>query len=105
MYSDLNSSVSGSNVFQDINHLNFFDLDYPEIPSDDPSLNSDSVDHSDSSHSPVSGENDDTNDISNSGIDADISDYFHATQDEQVTTLEENIVSEGNEDINPMTNS
>ncbi|GJR37554.1 ribonuclease H-like domain-containing protein [Tanacetum coccineum] len=36
--SDLNSSVSGSNVFQDINHLNFFDLDYPEIPSDDPSL-------------------------------------------------------------------
>ncbi|GJW06529.1 ribonuclease H-like domain-containing protein [Tanacetum coccineum] len=56
--SDLNSSVSGSNVFQDINHLNFFDLDYPEIPSDensdDPSLNSDSVDHSDSSHSSVS---------------------------------------------------
>ncbi|GJX52001.1 ribonuclease H-like domain-containing protein [Tanacetum coccineum] len=107
--SDLNSSVSGSNVFQDINHLNFFDLDYPEIPSDensdDPSLNSDSVDHSDSSHSPVSGENDDTNDIPDSGIDADISDHFHATQDEQVTTLEENIMSEGSEDINPMTNS
>ncbi|GKA65674.1 ribonuclease H-like domain-containing protein [Tanacetum coccineum] len=107
--SDLNSSVSGSNVFQDINHLNFFDLDYPEIPSDensdDPSLNSDSVDHSDSSHSLVSGEKDDTNDIPDSGIDADISDYFHATQDEQVTTLEENIMSEGNEDINPMTNS
>ncbi|GJY06363.1 ribonuclease H-like domain-containing protein [Tanacetum coccineum] len=84
-------------------------MDYPEIPSDensdDPSLNSDSVDHSDSSHSPVSGENDDTNDIPDSGIDADISDHFHATQDEQVTTLEENIMSEGNEDINPMTNS
>ncbi|GJW03860.1 ribonuclease H-like domain-containing protein [Tanacetum coccineum] len=107
--SDLNSSVSGSNVFQDINHLNFFDLDYPEIPSDensdDPSLNSDLVDHSDSNHSPISGEKDDTNDIPDSGIDADISDYFHATQDEQVTTLEENIVSEGNKDINPMTNS
>ncbi|GKA27249.1 ribonuclease H-like domain-containing protein [Tanacetum coccineum] len=48
-----------------------------------PSLNSDSVDHSDSSHSPVSGENDDTNDIPDSRIDADISDHFHATQDEQ----------------------
>ncbi|GKF24895.1 hypothetical protein Tco_0080789 [Tanacetum coccineum] len=78
--SDLNSSVSGSNVFQDINHLNFFDLDYPEIPSDensdDPSLNSDSVDHSDSSYFPVSGENDDTNDIPDSRIDADISDHY-----------------------------
>ncbi|GJY37100.1 ribonuclease H-like domain-containing protein [Tanacetum coccineum] len=66
----LNRSESGSNVFQDINHLNFFDLDYPEIPSDensdDPSLNSDSVDHSDSSHSPISGEKDDTNDRSRS---------------------------------------
>ncbi|GJY37099.1 putative RNA-directed DNA polymerase [Tanacetum coccineum] len=107
--SDLNSSVSSSNVFQDINHLNFFDLDYPKIPSyensDDPSLNSDSVDHSDSSHSPVSSENDDTNDIPDSGIDADISDHFYATEDEHVTTLEENIMSEGNEDINPMTNS
>ncbi|GJW16369.1 ribonuclease H-like domain-containing protein [Tanacetum coccineum] len=107
--SDLNSSVYGSNVFQDINHLNFFDLDYLEIPSDensdDPSLNSDTVDHSDSSHSPIFGENDNTNDIPDSGIDADISDHFHATQDEQVTTLEENIMSEGNEDINPMTNS
>ncbi|GJS62450.1 ribonuclease H-like domain-containing protein [Tanacetum coccineum] len=50
-------------------------------------------------------QNDGTNDIPDSGIDADISDHFHATQDEQVTTLEENIMSEGNEDINPMTNS
>ncbi|GJV38731.1 ribonuclease H-like domain-containing protein [Tanacetum coccineum] len=45
------------------------------------------------------------NDIPDSGSDADIMITFQATQDEQVTTLEENIMSEGNEDINPMTNS
>ncbi|GJY83844.1 ribonuclease H-like domain-containing protein [Tanacetum coccineum] len=103
--SSLKTSESVTNVFQDVNHLNFFDLDYPEMPNDeervDPSLNNDS----DSGHSPVSGETDDTNDIPDTGIDADNSDYFHATQDEEVTTLEENICSEGNVDVNPSTSS
>ncbi|GJX25295.1 putative RNA-directed DNA polymerase [Tanacetum coccineum] len=103
--SSLKTSESVTNVFQDANHLNFFDLNYPEISNDeervDPSLNNDS----DSGHSPVSGETDDTNDIPDTGIDADISDHFHATQDEEVTTLEENIFSEGNVDVNPSTSS
>ncbi|GJV55065.1 ribonuclease H-like domain-containing protein [Tanacetum coccineum] len=62
------------NVFQDLNHINFFDNDYPEIPNDDervdPNLNS------------------------------DYSDDIFATQDEQVTTLEDNIISEGDLDQN-----
>ncbi|GKB48718.1 ribonuclease H-like domain-containing protein, partial [Tanacetum coccineum] len=102
-------SKSEIDVCQDVNHLNFFDLDYPEIPSDDneidPSLNNDSSNHSDSSHSHVSGENDDIIDIPDSGVDADNNGHIHATHDEQVTTLEENTSSEGNEDVNPMTSS
>ncbi|GJU10583.1 ribonuclease H-like domain-containing protein, partial [Tanacetum coccineum] len=74
-------------VCQDVNHLKFFDLDYPEIPSDDneidPSLNNDSSNHSDSSHSHVSGENNDIIDIPDSGVDADNNGHNHATHDEQ----------------------
>ncbi|GJZ31830.1 putative RNA-directed DNA polymerase [Tanacetum coccineum] len=68
-------SKSEIDVCQDVNHLNFFDLDYLEIPSDDneidPSLNNDSSNHSDSSHSHVSGENDDIIDIPDSGVETD----------------------------------
>ncbi|GJY85713.1 hypothetical protein Tco_0499739 [Tanacetum coccineum] len=102
-------SKSDIDVCQDVNHLNFFDLDYPEIPCDDneidPSLNNDSSNHSDSSHSHVSGENDDIIDIPDSGVETDNNGHNHATHDEQVTTLEENTSSEGNEDVNPMTSS
>ncbi|GJY83348.1 ribonuclease H-like domain-containing protein [Tanacetum coccineum] len=63
-----------ANVFQDVNHINFFDLEYSKIPNDDervdPKLNINSMN------------------------DADSSDNFFATQDERVTTLEENIFSE-----------
>ncbi|GJZ58699.1 putative RNA-directed DNA polymerase [Tanacetum coccineum] len=67
------------NVFQDVNHINFFDLEYPKIPNDDervdPNLNSDkNKSQSDSSSS-----------------------------NEGVTTLEENIFSEGDMDQNPNT--
>nr|GEV97731.1 ribonuclease H-like domain-containing protein [Tanacetum cinerariifolium] len=41
-----------TNVFQDINHINFFDNEYPEMPNDDervdPNLNSDNKSQSDS---------------------------------------------------------
>ncbi|GJR02890.1 ribonuclease H-like domain-containing protein [Tanacetum coccineum] len=71
-----------SNVFQDLNHINFFNNEYPEIPYDDervdPNLNSEQRSQSDSSHSSVPGR------------DMNI-----------VTTLEENISSGGNLDQNP----
>ncbi|GKA80048.1 ribonuclease H-like domain-containing protein [Tanacetum coccineum] len=45
-----------SNVFQELNHINFFDNEYPEIPNDDervdPSLNSKDSSQSDSSCEP-----------------------------------------------------
>ncbi|GKF01739.1 hypothetical protein Tco_0028662 [Tanacetum coccineum] len=48
-----------SNVFQDLNHINFFNNEYPEIPYDDervdPNLNSEQRSQSDSSHSSVPG--------------------------------------------------
>ncbi|GJY30832.1 ribonuclease H-like domain-containing protein [Tanacetum coccineum] len=47
--------VVTSNVFQNLNHINFSDIEYPEMPYDDervnPKLNSDQKSHSDSSHS------------------------------------------------------
>ncbi|GJU62778.1 putative RNA-directed DNA polymerase [Tanacetum coccineum] len=67
-------SKSDIDVCQDVNHLNFFDLDYPEIPY--------------------------------SGVeDLILMVYSCQLHDEQVTTLEENTSSEGNEDVNPMTSS
>ncbi|GJV58954.1 ribonuclease H-like domain-containing protein, partial [Tanacetum coccineum] len=85
------------NVFQDVNHINFFDIGYPKIPNDDESidnnLNRDQKSQSDSSSSFVSGSNVNTADfpVDNPGNDANSSDNFVATQNEEVATLEENI--------------
>ncbi|GJV27115.1 putative RNA-directed DNA polymerase, partial [Tanacetum coccineum] len=97
------------NVFQDVNHINFFDIEYPEIPNDDervdPNLNSDiNKSQSASSSSSESGGVSITADFPlNSRNDTDSSDNNFTTQDEGVTTLEENIFSEGNMDKNPNT--
>ncbi|GJQ95975.1 ribonuclease H-like domain-containing protein [Tanacetum coccineum] len=78
-----------SNVFQDLNHINFFDIEYPEIPNDDervdPSLNSNQRSLSDSSHSSMPGGIVNTADFpdDNPGNDAQSSDDFFAAQDEQ----------------------
>ncbi|GKB90579.1 ribonuclease H-like domain-containing protein [Tanacetum coccineum] len=94
------------NVFQDVNHINFFDLEYPEIPNDDervdPNLNCDSKkSQSASSSSSESGGISITADFPiNFRNDVDISDNNFATQDEEVTKLEENVFSEGNMDQN-----
>ncbi|GJW27014.1 ribonuclease H-like domain-containing protein, partial [Tanacetum coccineum] len=90
-------SVTGkndtSNVFQDINHVNFFDIKYPEIPYDDervdPNLNSDRKSQSDSSHSSVSGRDVNTADFSNnSWNDADSSEDIFATQNEKIIKMD-----------------
>ncbi|GJV08421.1 ribonuclease H-like domain-containing protein [Tanacetum coccineum] len=61
----------------------------------DPNLNSDKKSQSDSSHSSVPGGDVNTADFpNNSGNDADSSEHIFAAQDEQVTTLEDNIFSE-----------
>ncbi|GJW23287.1 ribonuclease H-like domain-containing protein [Tanacetum coccineum] len=99
--------VDTTNVFQDLNHINFFDIEYPEMPYDDervdPKLNSDQKSQSDSSHSLVSSRNMTTVDFldDKSVNDAQRSDDIFATRDEQVTTLEDNNNSEGNLDQNP----
>ncbi|GJS63465.1 ribonuclease H-like domain-containing protein [Tanacetum coccineum] len=73
------------NVFQDVNHINFFDLEYPKIPNDDervdPNLNCDNKkSHSASSSSSESGGISVTADFPiNSGNDADSSDNNFAT--------------------------
>nr|GEV43230.1 hypothetical protein [Tanacetum cinerariifolium] len=107
--SSLKTSESVAIVFQDVNHLNFFYLDYHGMPNDeesvDPSPNGSSRTNSDSGHSPVLGETVETDDIPDTGIDVDISNHPHETQDEKVTTLEENMLSEGNVDVNPSSSS
>ncbi|GKB57499.1 ribonuclease H-like domain-containing protein [Tanacetum coccineum] len=61
----------------------------------DPNLNSDKKSQSDSSYSSVPGGDVNTADFpNNSGDDADSSEHIFAVQDEQVTTLEDNIFSE-----------
>ncbi|GKD70748.1 ribonuclease H-like domain-containing protein [Tanacetum coccineum] len=56
-----------TNVFQDLNHINLFDIEYPWVPNIDErvdhSLNSDYKSQSDSSHSSVPGEGMTTNDF------------------------------------------
>ncbi|GKD92184.1 ribonuclease H-like domain-containing protein, partial [Tanacetum coccineum] len=56
-----------ANVYQDVNHINFFDIEYPEIPNDDErvdnDLNRDKRSQSDSSSSSVSGSNHNTADF------------------------------------------
>ncbi|GJR60066.1 ribonuclease H-like domain-containing protein [Tanacetum coccineum] len=92
-----------TNVFQDVNHINFFDTEYPEIPNDDERVANDlNKGKSNSSNSSVSGSTINTADfLVDSGNDADSSNDFVATQNEEVATLEENIFSEGNLDQNP----
>ncbi|GKE11309.1 ribonuclease H-like domain-containing protein [Tanacetum coccineum] len=93
-----------AHFFQDVNHINFFDIEYPEIPNDDERVANDlNKNKSDSSNSFVSGSNINTVDflVNNSGNDADSSDGLVATQKEEVVTLEENIVSEGGLDQIP----
>nr|GEX62705.1 ribonuclease H-like domain-containing protein [Tanacetum cinerariifolium] len=81
---------------QDVNHINFFDLEYPEIPNDDervdPKLNSDNKSQSASSSSSESGRNSFiANFLVNFENDDDSNVNVFATKDEGVTTLEENI--------------
>ncbi|GJV84867.1 ribonuclease H-like domain-containing protein [Tanacetum coccineum] len=97
------------NVFQDVNHINFFDIEYLEIPNDDervdPNLNSDinKSQSASSSSSESSGVSITVDFLVNSGKDTDSSDNNFTTQDEGVTTLEENIFTEGNMDKNSNT--
>ncbi|GJY95026.1 ribonuclease H-like domain-containing protein [Tanacetum coccineum] len=92
-----------ANVFQGVNHINFFDIEYPEIFNNDERVANDlNKGKSDSSSSSESGSNINTADFPvDSGNDADSSDDLVATQNEEVTILEENIFSEGNLDQNP----
>ncbi|GJV23341.1 ribonuclease H-like domain-containing protein [Tanacetum coccineum] len=92
-----------ANVFQDVNHINFFDIEYPEIPNDDERVPNDlNKGKSDSSSSSVSGSNINTVDFSiNSRNDADRSNELVTIQNEEVATLEENVLSKGNLDQNP----
>ncbi|GJU71555.1 ribonuclease H-like domain-containing protein [Tanacetum coccineum] len=89
-----------TNVLQDINHINFFDIKYPEIPNDDERvenyLNKDKKSQSDSISSSVSGSNHNTADflVDNPGNDADSSGQFVPTQNKGVATFEENVFSE-----------
>nr|GEU36819.1 ribonuclease H-like domain-containing protein [Tanacetum cinerariifolium] len=76
----------------DINHINFFDGEYPEMPSDDErvdlNLNSDNKSQSNSSHSSMSGGDVNTADfLYNSGNDADSSEDIFATQNEKVSLM------------------
>ncbi|GJX83873.1 ribonuclease H-like domain-containing protein [Tanacetum coccineum] len=88
---------------QDVNHINFFDIEYREISNDDERVANDlNKDKSDSSSSSMSGCNINSSDFPvDSGNDADSSDDLVPTQNEEVATLEENIFSEGNLDQNP----
>ncbi|GJT20107.1 ribonuclease H-like domain-containing protein [Tanacetum coccineum] len=85
----LNDSEVGkndsTNVFQDVNHINFFDIEYPEIPNDDERVTNDlNKGKSDSSNSSVSGSTINTADFPvDSGNDADSSNDFVATQNEE----------------------
>nr|GEX24475.1 ribonuclease H-like domain-containing protein [Tanacetum cinerariifolium] len=93
-------------VFQDVNHINFFNLEYPKTPNDDervdPKLNCDNKkSQSASSGSSESGGISVAADfLVNSRNNADSCDNNFATQDEGVTTLKENVFSKGNMDQN-----
>ncbi|GKE96769.1 ribonuclease H-like domain-containing protein, partial [Tanacetum coccineum] len=82
-----------ANVFQDVNHINFFDIEYSEIPNDDEGVANDlNKGKSHSSSSSVSCSNINTaNFLVDSGNDADSSNGLVATQNEEIATLEENI--------------
>ncbi|GKD38410.1 ribonuclease H-like domain-containing protein, partial [Tanacetum coccineum] len=82
----VSKKVDTSNVFQDINHIIFFDNDYPKMSNDDervyPNLNSDYKSQSDSSHSFMPGGGVNTTDFpsNNSRNDADSSDDIFDTK-------------------------
>ncbi|GKA99116.1 ribonuclease H-like domain-containing protein, partial [Tanacetum coccineum] len=82
-----------NNVLQDVNHMNFFDIEYPEIPNDDErvenDLNRKNKSQSDSSSSSMSGSNHNTVDfpVDNPRNDADSSDEFVPTQNEGLPLL------------------
>ncbi|GKC07824.1 hypothetical protein Tco_0999434, partial [Tanacetum coccineum] len=78
-----------TNALQDVNHINFFDIEYPEIPNDyERVANDPNKGKSDSSSSSKSGSNINTVDFPvDSGNDADSSNDFVATQNEEVATL------------------
>ncbi|GKB66936.1 ribonuclease H-like domain-containing protein [Tanacetum coccineum] len=82
------------NVFQDINHVNVFDIEYPKIPYNDervdPNMNSDKKSQSDSSHSSMPGENINTADfLNNYGNDVDSSEDIFVAHDEQLNKTSE----------------
>ncbi|GJV84095.1 ribonuclease H-like domain-containing protein [Tanacetum coccineum] len=91
-----------TNVLQDVNHINFFDIEYPEIPNDDERVANDlNKGKSHSSSSSESGNNINTADfLVDSRNDVDSSNDFVATQNEEVATLEENVLSE--DDLAPV---
>nr|GEV37602.1 putative reverse transcriptase, RNA-dependent DNA polymerase, Gag-polypeptide of LTR copia-type [Tanacetum cinerariifolium] len=109
-YKDSNvEKIDTTSVFQDINHINFFDCKYPMMPNDDkrvdPNMNSNNKSQSVSSSSSESGRDANTTGfLVNSENDGDNSDDIFATQDEG-TTLEENIFSKGTLDQNPNSSS
>ncbi|GKD23982.1 ribonuclease H-like domain-containing protein, partial [Tanacetum coccineum] len=74
-----------ANVFQDVNHINFFDIEYPEIPNDDERVANDlNKGKSNNSNSSVSGSNINIADLLvDSGNDADSSDGLVATRNEE----------------------
>ncbi|GJV67222.1 ribonuclease H-like domain-containing protein [Tanacetum coccineum] len=86
---DIHDSITRINV----NHINFFDIEYPEIPNNDERVANDlNKGKSDSSSSCDSGSNINTADFPvDFGNDAYSSNDFVATQNEEVATLEENI--------------
>nr|GEY55466.1 ribonuclease H-like domain-containing protein [Tanacetum cinerariifolium] len=78
-----------ANVFQDVYHINFFDIEYPEISNDDERVvNNLDKGKSDSSSSSMSGSNINTADFPvDFGNDADSSDDLVATQKEKMFLL------------------
>ncbi|GJX21154.1 ribonuclease H-like domain-containing protein [Tanacetum coccineum] len=85
--------IDTANVFQDINHINFFYCECLKMPNDervDSNLNSNNKLQSANISSSESGRDANTADfLVNSENDADSSDDIFATQDEEVITLEE----------------
>nr|GEV89622.1 ribonuclease H-like domain-containing protein [Tanacetum cinerariifolium] len=82
-----------ANAFQDVNHINFFDIKYLEISNDNERIANDmNKGKSDSSSYSVCGNNINTTDfLVDSKNDDDSSDDLVATQNEEVATLEENV--------------
>ncbi|GKC52068.1 putative RNA-directed DNA polymerase [Tanacetum coccineum] len=97
-----------SNVFQDNNRLNFFDLDDLELPNDDERVknkhNSDHESHSNSGHSASLGDNVDTADSPGNGDISHSNDNIDASlHEDEAATLDDNLNSEGNVNSNPST--